>query len=184
MEYTMNIAGLTRSLPLCKVADDLYIAAFIMLGDQEITVACARELLKKAPAYDYLITAEAKSIPLIHEMARQQGDGKYMVARKGTKVYMNDPYHVEVRSITTDRLQHLYLDKADGDELQGKRVIIVDDVISTGASLTALETLVKEAGGTIVGKLAVLAEGDAYDREDLTVLGQLPLFHADGSIIK
>lgn len=182
MHYTMNIAGLQRDLPLFPVTDDLYIAAFILLGDQEITVACARDLLAKAPEYDYLLTAEAKSIPLIHEMARQHGDEQYMVARKGTKVYMETPLKVAVRSITTDRQQYLYLGKADADTLKGKRVLIIDDVISTGESLTALETLVNTAGGNIVGKMAVLAEGDAANREDIICLAPLPLFNADGSI--
>lgn len=182
MHYTMNIAGLQRDLPLFPVTDDLYIAAFILLGDQELTVACAKDLLEKAPEYDYLLTAEAKSIPLIHEMARQQGDEQYIVARKGTKVYMESPLKVPVRSITTDRQQYLYLGKQEADAMKGKRILIIDDVISTGESLIALENLVNAAGGTIVGKMAVLAEGDAANREDITVLAPLPLFNADGSI--
>lgn len=182
MHYTMNIAGLQRDLPLCKVTDDLYIAAFIMLGDQEITVACAKELLSKVPVYDYLVTAEAKSIPLIHEMARQHSDTQYMVARKGTKVYMDDPLQIPVRSITTDRQQYLYLDRKEANTMNGKRIVIVDDVISTGESLAALESLVNAAGGIIVGKIAVLAEGDAADRKDITYLAPLPLFNADGSV--
>ena len=182
MHYTMNIAGLQRDLPLFPVTDDLYIAAFIVLGDQELTVACARELLTLAPEYDYLLTAEAKSIPLIHEIARQHGDAQYMVARKGTKIYMESPLKVPVRSITTDRQQYLYLGKQDADALKGKRIVIVDDVISTGESLAALETLVNAAGGNIVAKLAVLAEGDAANREDVTALSPLPLFNADGTV--
>ena len=182
MDYTMNIAGLERHLPLCKVTDELYIAAFILLGDQEITVACAKALLEKAPEYDYLLTAEAKSIPLIHEMARQHGDQQYMVARKGTKVYMQNYLEVPVRSITTDRQQYLYLDGAEAQAMKGKRILIIDDVISTGESLTALETLVNTAGGTIVGKMAVLAEGDAAAREDIIYLEPLPLFNADGTV--
>ena len=181
MHYTMNIAGLSRDLPLCKVTDELFIAAFIMLGDQKLTVACAKELLKKAPEYDYLLTAEAKSIPLIHEMARQHGDKQYLVARKGTKVYMETPLQVPVRSITTDRQQYLYLSKQEADAMKGKRILIIDDVISTGESLIALETLVKAANGKIVGKMAVLAEGDAANREDITFLSPLPLFNANGS---
>ncbi len=182
MHYTMNIAGLKRDLPLFPVTDDLYIAAFILLGDQELTVACGKALLEKAPEYDYLLTAEAKSIPLIHEMARQHNDSQYIVARKGTKIYMESPLQVPVRSITTDRQQYLYLGKQEADALKGKRILIIDDVISTGESLTALETLVNTAGGEIVGKMAVLAEGDAANRNDITVLAPLPLFNADGSI--
>lgn len=182
MHYTMNIAGLKRDLPLFPVTDDLSIAAFILLGDQEMTVACGKALLETAPQYDYLLTAEAKSIPLIHEMARQHGDKQYMVARKGTKVYMETPLQVPVRSITTHRQQYLYLGKQEAEAMKGKRILIIDDVISTGESLTALETLVNAAGGIIVGKMAVLAEGDAAKRDDIITLAPLPLFNSDGSI--
>ena len=154
-----------------------------MLGDQELTVACARDLLAKAPAYDYLLTAEAKSISLIHEMARQAGDEKYFVARKGIKVYMKDPLDVEVKSITTAKVQHLYLSSEEAEQMKGKRILIIDDVISTGKSLEALETLVREAGGVVCGRMAVLAEGDAIERDDITVLAPLPLFSADGQPI-
>ena len=183
MKYKMNIAGLDRELPLCKVADDLYIGAFVMFGDAEITVACARELLARAPKdYDYLLTAEAKSIPLIHEMARQSGAKEYFVARKGMKVYLTHPLHVSVRSITTQHDQELYLSGEEADKMKGKKILIVDDVISTGESLHALEELVEKAGGTVVGRMAVLAEGDAQNRKDITYLGKLPVFNADGTI--
>ena len=182
MNYKMNIAGLDRALPLCKVNDELYIAAFVIFGDQELTVACAKELLKKVPEYDYLITAEAKGIPLAHEMARQHGDSKHIIARKATKLYMQNVFEVEVRSITTDRVQHLYLDQTDADMMKGKRILIVDDVISTGESLAAVEELVHKAGGQIVGKMTILAEGDAQSRDDITYLEPLPLFNPDGSI--
>ncbi len=182
MNYKMNIAGLERELPLCKVNDDLYIGAFVIFGDAPLTVACARELLKKAPKYDCLITAEAKGIPLIHEMARQNGDDFYVVARKNPKLYMSDIFEVNVKSITTAKEQHLYLDGEDAHRMDGKRVLIVDDVISTGESLSALENLVEKAGGKIVGKAAVLAEGDAKEREDIVYLEKLPLFNSDGTI--
>ena len=183
MKYKMNIAGLDRELPLCKVADDLYIGAFVMFGDAEITVACARELLARAPKdYDYMLTAEAKSIPLIHEMARQSGAKEYFVARKGMKVYLTHPPHVSVRSITTQHDQELYLSGEEADKMKGKKILIVDDVISTGESLHALEELVEKAGGTVVGRMAVLAEGDAQNRKDITYLGKLPVFNADGTI--
>ena len=182
MNYKMNIAGLDRALPLCKVTDDLYIAAFVIFGDQALTVACARELLKKAPAYDYLITAEAKGIPLAHEMARQHGDEKYILARKATKLYMQEIFEVQVRSITTDRVQHLYLDKSDADMMKGKRILVVDDVISTGESLSAIEQLVEKAGGEICGRMTILAEGAAADRDDIIYLEPLPLFNADGTV--
>ena len=183
MKYTMNIAGLDRDLPLCKVADDLYIGAFVMFGDAEITVACARELLARAPKdYDYLLTAEAKSIPLIHEMARQSGAKTYFIARKGMKVYLTDPIHVTVHSITTQHEQDLYLSGEDAARIRGKRILIVDDVISTGDSLKAMEELVVDAGGTVAGRMAVLAEGDAQNRDDIIYLNPLPLCNADGTV--
>ncbi len=184
LTYSMRIAGLERELPICKVTDDLYIGAFICFGDAELTVACARELLKLVPAdsYDYLFTAEAKSIPLIHEMARQSGAEKYFIARKGPKAYMPDPIHVEDRSITTAGVQKLYLGRDDADLIRGKRILLMDDVISTGGSLHAMEELVKLAGGTVTGRVAVLAEGDAQDRDDIKFLAPLPLFNADGTV--
>ena len=184
MVYHMTIAGLERDLPVCKVSDSLYIGAFVIFGDQELTVAAARELLKMAPPYDYLITAEAKGIPLVHEMARQNGDKKYMLARKGPKLYMTGVFDVAVHSITTAKEQHLYLDTADAALMAGKRILIVDDVISTGESLSALEALVEKAGGNIVGRMAILAEGDAQNREDILYLEKLPLFHPDGTVME
>ena len=174
--YTLHVAGLTRELPLCAVDDKLDIAAFIMFGDVELTVNCARELAKKAPEHDVIITAEAKGIPLAYEMARQLNVNRYLIARKGPKVYMKTPISVKVKSITTENVQQLYIDKNDADFMNGKRVLIVDDVISTGESLSALETLVEQAGGKIVGRMAVLAEGDAQKRGDITYLEPLPLF--------
>lgn len=180
--YKIKLAGLERNLPICRVTDDLYIGAFVIFGDQELTVACARELLKLAPEYDYLITAEAKGIPLIHEMARQSNASKYFLVRKNPKLYMTGVFEVSVRSITTAKEQKLYLDTADAEMMRGKRILIVDDVISTGESLRAIEELVKAAGGEIVGKMTILAEGDAQDRDDIVYLEKLPLFNADGSI--
>ena len=182
MYYRMNVAGLERDLPICKVTDSLYIAGFVIFGDQELTVACARELLKRAPEYDYLITAEAKGIPLAHEMARQAGDAKYFLARTGPKLYMTGVFESSVKSITTAKEQKLYLDTADAELMKGKKILIVDDVISTGESLLALEKLVEKAGGIIAGRMAVLAEGDAQDREDLIYLEKLPLFNPDGTV--
>ena len=183
MEYNMNIAGLDRALPLCKLNDNLYIGAFIIFGDAPLTVACARALLEKAPEYDYLLTAEAKGIPLIHEMARQHGDTKYFIARKKPKLYMQGVFEVTVQSITTEGEQKLYLDTADAALMKGKRILIVDDVISTGESLRALEVLVEQAGGEICGRMAILAEGDAQKRDDLTYLEPLPLFDGQGNPI-
>ena len=183
MYYRMTVAGLERDLPVCPLNENLSIAGFVIFGDQELTVACARELLERAPEYDYIITAEAKGIPLAHEMARQHGDAKYILARKGPKLYMRDIFSVTVNSITTAKEQKLYLDGADAALMKGKKILIVDDVISTGESLKALEALVEKAGGEICGRMAILAEGDAIDREDLIYLEPLPLFNPDGSIM-
>ena len=182
MTYEMDIAGLKRDLPLCRVTDDLYIGAFVMFGDVELTVHCAAELLKRAPEYDYLIAPEAKAIPLLYEMARQSGAEKYFLARKGAKAYMTGVFEVEVRSITTMHIQKLVIDTADAELIKGKKILIVDDVISTGESLHAMEELVKRAGCIIAGKMAVLAEGDAKDRDDIITLAPLPLFNADGTV--
>lgn len=183
MYYPMNIAGCDRQLPLCKLTDELMIGAFVIFGDAELTVACADALLKKAPEYDYLLTAEAKGIPLIHEMARQHGDKKYFVARKNPKLYMTGVFEVDVRSITTAKEQKLYLDTADAELMRGKKILILDDVISTGESLFALEQLVEKAGGEICGKMAILVEGDAQNREDIIYLEKLPLFNSKGEVI-
>ena len=182
MTYPMHVAGLDRDLPLCKVNDNLYIGAFVIFGDVELTVACARELLKKAPEYDVLITAESKGIPLGYEMARQAGTNRYLIARKAPKLYMKNVFTVKVNSITTDHEQVLCIDGDDAEYMKGKRVLIVDDVISTGESLRAVEELVKQAGGNIVGRMAILAEGDATEREDIIYLEKLPLFNPDGTV--
>lgn len=181
MEYKINIAGLERSLPLCKVSDELYIGAFIMFGDVEITEKCACELLKLAPEFDVIITAESKGIPLAYEMARQAGMNYYIVARKAPKLYMKNVVATKVNSITTANEQTLCVGEDEAAAMKGKRVLIVDDVISTGESLNAVETLVNEVGGIIAGKMAVLAEGDAIDRGDIKYLAPLPLFNADGT---
>ena len=186
--YPMDIAGLHRELPICKVTDDLYIGAFICFGDAELTVACARDMLAMLEENGVharsiiLFTAEAKSIPLIHEMARQSGAKKYFIARKGPKAYMPDPLHVEDKSITTAGVQKLYLGRDDADLIRGKRIVLMDDVISTGGSLHAMEELVKMAGGTVVDRIAVLAEGGAADRKDIMFLEKLPVFNADGTV--
>jgi adenine phosphoribosyltransferase len=179
----MNIAGCERHLPICPVNESLCIGAFVIFGDPELTTACAKALLDRAPDYDYLISAEAKGIPLVHEMARLSGNQKYMLARKSPKLYMTGVLEVSVRSITTAHEQKLFLDTADAELMRGKRILIVDDVISTGASLHAIEELVRAAGGNICGRMAVLAEGDAAERDDLIYLEKLPLFTADGEVI-
>ena len=181
--YHMNIAGCERDLPLCPLNDKLMIAGFVIFGDPELTTACAKALLERAPEYDYLITAEAKGIPLVHEMARLAGNQKYLLARKAAKLYMTGVFEVTVRSITTAKEQTLYLDTADAELMRGKRVLIVDDVISTGESLRALEALVNKAGGEICGRMSILAEGDAQNREDLIYLEKLPLFDSNGGVL-
>ena len=179
--YELTVAGLKRALPLCKVSNELYIGAFVIFGDVELTVATATELLKIAPPHDIMITAESKGIPLLYEMARQSGENKYLIARKAPKLYMKNVVSTEVTSITTAKKQMLYIDSEDVALMKGKRVVIIDDVISTGESLRAVEKLVKQAGGIVAGKMAILAEGDAKYRDDIKYLEYLPLFNADGS---
>ena len=181
--YEMKIAGLDRSLPLCPISDKLKIGAFVIFGDPELTTACAKELLEKAPDYDYIITAESKGIPIAHEMARLAGTQKYFIARKKAKLYMTGVFEVTVHSITTEGEQKLYLDKADAALMKGKRILIVDDVVSTGESLRAVEELVKAAGAQIAGQMCILAEGDAQKRSDITYLAPLPLFNSEGEPI-
>ena len=182
MYYEIEIAGLKRQLPLCKVTDDLYIGAFIMFSDVEITKACAAERLKRAPEFDVLVTAEAKGIPLCYEMARQAGTDNYVIARKGPKLYMENLLTTEVDSITTDHIQMLCIGQREIDMIKGKRVLLVDDVISTGESLRSLENLMDRAGANIVGRMTVLAEGDALKRDDITYLQVLPVFNPDGTV--
>ncbi len=182
MFYSMKIAGLDRNLPLCKLNDNLTIAGFVMFGDAEITVAAAAELLKKAPQFDYIVTPEAKSIPLAHEMSRQSGK-KYFVARKKAKAYMTGVFEVTVNSITTQGEQKLILDTAEAEEMKGKKVIIVDDVVSTGESLKSMEKRLQIAGAVHAGSLFVLAEGDAANRDDVIFLEKLPLFDGEGNVL-
>ena len=176
--YHMTIAGLERDLPICPLNEKLSIAGFIMFSDVELTVACAEELLKKAPEFDYIVTAEAKGIPLAYEMSRQSGK-KYLVARKKMKAYMVEPVEVKVQSITTAGEQTLFMDKPELELMRGKRILIVDDVISTGESLRAIEKIVAAGDGNIVAKATVLAEGDAANRDDIIFLEPLPLFFND-----
>jgi len=181
LTHTITLAGLTRELPLCPLNDDTAIAAFVIFGDAPLTVACAGELLRRAPEYDYLITAEAKGIPLAHEMAQQRADDFYFIARKMPKLYMREALSFTYRSITTAREQTLYLDRFDAERMAGKRILLVDDVVSTGESLLAVEHLVQQAGGIVAGRMCILAEGDAMRREDIIFLAPLPLFNPDGT---
>ncbi len=181
MTYEIQVAGLKRRLPLCPLTDSLTIAAFVIFGDVELTCACAAELLKKAPAFDYMVAPEAKAIPLIHEMARQSGRNEYFLVRKKKKAYMNGVFEAVDHSITTEGEQKLYMDGTDAARLKGKRILILDDVISTGGSLKAVESLVEQAGGIVAGRMAILAEGDAAARKDIIFLEKLPLFDAQGN---
>ncbi len=180
MEYhKITIAGVERDLPIVAISEKLSIAAFVIFGDTEIVYPCAKALAEKLPEVDYLITAEAKSIPLIYEMAKIMNMPRYIIARKSVKGYMSHPVVTKVNSITTKDEQILALDADDRDRIRGKRIAIVDDVISTGASLAAIEQLVNEAGGHVAARAAILSEGDANSRDDLIVLGKIPLFFHD-----
>lgn len=183
MTYGIDVAGVHRELPLCKASDTLTIAAFVIFGDVELTCACANAILQKAPDFDYLVAPEAKAIPLIHEMARQSGRNEYFLVRKAKKLYMNGIFEATVRSITTAGEQMLYMDGADAKKMRGKRIVIIDDVISTGGSLMAVEDLVNQAGGNVVARMSILAEGDAAKRDDIIFLETLPLFDGEGNII-
>ena len=180
MTYELRVAGLTRQLPLCSIGNDTMIAAFVIFGDVELTCACARDLLKLVPEFDYMVAPEAKAIPLIYEMARQSGRNEYFLVRKAPKLYMDGVFEAVDHSITTAGEQKLYMDGADAKKMNGKRILIIDDVISTGGSLSAVENLVHQAGGKVVGRMAVLAEGDAANREDIIYLEKLPLFNGAG----
>lgn len=183
MVYNLKVAGIERDLPLCPISDELYIGAFVLFGDVELTKKCAEALYEKAPEHDVMITAESKGIPLIHEMCAISGKNRYVLARKSVKLYMKDIVKCETRSITTDAVQTLYIDGDDAEFMKGKKVLIVDDVISSGGSLLSLENIVKQAGGNIVGKMAILAEGDATKRDDIIYLEKLPLFDKNGNPI-
>ena len=174
--YTLHVAGLTRELPIIKLSYDLSIASFVILGDTEIVRKTAPIIAKKLPEVDFIVTAEAKGIPLAYEISRVLNLNEYVVARKSIKAYMEEPIEVEVNSITTTNSQKLYLNNQDAKKIKGKRVALVDDVISTGQSLKALERLVEKAGGKVLAKAAILAEGDAKDRKDIIFLEALPIF--------
>ena len=183
MTYRLKVAGIERDLPLCPIGEKLNIAAFILFGDVELTEKCAAALAEKAPEHDVMITAESKGIPLVYEMSRYLGNNRYVLARKSVKLYMRDVVKCETQSITTSAAQTLYIDGDDAEYIRGKRILIVDDVISTGGSLHSLENLVNQAGGNIVGKMAILAEGDAIGRRDIVYLEPLPLFDKNGKPI-
>lgn len=184
MTHTLKIAGLTRELPICPLNDNLSIAAFVVFGDVELTCACAKALLEIAPEFDYMVAPEAKAIPIIHEMARQSGRNEYFLVRKKKKAYMDGVFEVDDISITTEGTQKLYMDGADAAKIKGKRILILDDVISTGGSIAAVENLVNQAGGIVVARMAAVAEADAADRKDILYLASIPLFRPDGTPIE
>ena len=183
MTYRLKVAGIERDLPLCPIGENLNIGAFVLFGDVELTEKCAEELYKRAPEHDVMLTAESKGIPLIHAMCRLSGRNRYILARKSVKLYMSNVVACETQSITTAAKQTLYVDGVDAEYMRGKRVLIVDDVISTGGSLESLENLVRQSGGEIVGKMTILAEGDATKRDDIIYLEKLPLFDGAGNPI-
>lgn len=174
--FHLEVAGVARELPVIQLSEELSIASFVILGDCEIVVKAAPLLAEKLPEVDVLITAEAKGIPLTHEIARLLGHRNYIVARKSIKPYMDEPLIDNVESITTQKQQTLCLDGNDAQSLKGKRVAIIDDVISTGESIGAVERLIERAGGIVTARAAILAEGDAAKRKDILFLGELPLF--------
>lgn len=183
MVYRLKVAGIERDLTLCPLGEKMNIAGFVMFGDVELTEKCAEALYAKAPEHDVMLTAESKGIPLVYEMCRISGRNRYVLARKSVKLYMKDVVKCETKSITTNAIQTLYIDGDDAEYLKNKKVLIVDDVISTGGSLLSLENLVKQAGGEVVGKMAVLAEGEAAERKDIIFLEKLPLFDKEGNEI-
>lgn len=175
--YALEVAGVKRRLPVLNVSDTLAIAAFIMLGDVELTEACARAMAEKVPREtEVILTAETKGIPFAAALAREMGHTHYVVARKSVKAYMEEPIWVDDVSITTKGMQTLCLNKPDIERIRDHNVLLLDDVISTGGSIKALHELVSIAGGTVVGQAAVLAEGDAVHRTDIICLEELPLF--------
>ena len=180
--YTLQVAGLTRELPIIPISDQLSIASFVILGDTELVVKTAQVMADKLPSVDVLVTAEAKGIPFVYELSKQMGMDRYIVARKSIKAYMNDPMTHAVHSITTQSEQQIVLDGADAAFIKGKKVALIDDVISTGQSLLALERLVEKAGGIVTVKAAILAEGEAAERDDIVYLEPLPLFPNDAAV--
>jgi adenine phosphoribosyltransferase len=178
--YPIEIAGLQRELPLFEVKPGLRIAVLNILGDTELVQACAEALSEKLGGmeYDMLVTAEAKSIPLAHALAVKTG-ASYIVLRKVYKPYMGAALSTETHSITTGQMQTLYLDEKDRRGISNKKVILVDDVISTGSTLHGMRTLMEQAGAQVLAEAAILTEGEQGDWEDIVSLGHLPLFNGE-----
>lgn len=174
--YPVTVAGIKRELPVIALNDSLAVASFVILGDCELVCEAAKELSKRLPEADWIVTAEAKGIPLAHELSRLLGMPRYIVARKSIKPYMSEPLTITVNSITTQKEQTLCLNGVDAEAISGKRVLLVDDVISTGESVEAIQSLVEKAGGKVVGRAAILTEGDPESHRNVISLGNLPLF--------
>lgn len=175
--YRLEIAGLTRQLPIIRISDSLAIASFVMLGDTELvnhTALALAERLKHLQI-DYLVGPEAKVLPLLQTLSSELGHKRYIVARKSVKGYMKNPLTLQVRSITTVEAQTLVLDGPDAERLQGSRVVIVDDVVSTGGTVKALKSLLAQVDAEVITLAAVLKEGDAFT-EDFIYLADLPVF--------
>ena len=174
--YTVDIRGFEANLPILPLPSGINIAFFNLHGDNELTEHSAKELAKELTDCEVIVTAESKGLQLAHCVSRELNQRYYAVARKSKKLYMQDGIEVTIESsITTGKEQKLYLSKHDTDLLKGKKVAIVDDVVSTGASLAGLEALVEKAGGIIHKKAFVLAEGEAADRKDVIYLATIPI---------
>lgn len=181
--FDFEICGLTRKLPYVQISDKLRLASFVCLSDTELVQTVAPELVKRLPEVDYLMTAEAKGICLTYEMSRIMGMKEFIVARKSRKPYMVNPVSHHVFSITTQKDQTLWLDGCDADKIRGKRVALIDDVIATGESLAAIESLAQTAGANVVARAAILAELGAVNRKDIIYLKEHYVFRVnpDGS---
>jgi len=177
----LEVCGLHRKLPFVDLSEELAYASFVVISDTELITRAGEELAKYANGAEIILTIEAKGIALAYEISRQLGMQDFVVVRKSIKSYVKSYIQDAVCSITTQGEQKVFLDGADALKLQGKKVAIVDDVVSKGESLAAAERLVKAAGGTVCAKLAILAEGAAADRKDISFLQKLPLFRKENS---
>jgi adenine phosphoribosyltransferase len=185
-EYEIELLGIRRRLPVVPISDKLWIAAFVLWGDVELTNACARAIAARIQplAFDYIVSIEAKALPLVHMVATYLSDPvaglyrPYVVLRKSVKSYMARPLTVQVKSITTSSTQTLVLDGPDADRLRGSRVVVVDDVVSTGGSLRACDELLRQVGAQVIARAAVLLEEGGYEDRDLITLGTLPILTA------
>jgi adenine phosphoribosyltransferase len=175
--YALEIAGLKRELPLFEIKPGLRIAILNILGDTELVQACARELGQRLNGLDFdlIVSAEAKSIPLAYALAVET-KRPYVILRKTYKPYMGDAIQAETLSITTGQPQILILDEKDRETVKGKKVLVVDDVISTGSTLQGMRMVLDKAGAKVAGEAAILTEGDRAQWENIVALGHLPLF--------